>query len=356
MKTITFYSSVLFILFVSQVMFGQEDYQKKIEELKIEKQRIVEQEKNALKFEVRDINKRLENGDISENEAQVLKEEVAKQRALNIENRVAIIDNRIALLERNKGDVLTLSEIDTIYGDRMRLDLFIDGKPAFTFNPRRHKREIKYDRRTYSDFVMAIGLNNALIEGQSLSDSPYKIGGSRFFEMGWQWRTRVFKNSNWLRFNYGFSFQFNGLKPDDNQIFVQNGDQTVLEEFEYNLDKSKLRMDNLVFPVHFEVGPSRMRKTERSIRYSIRDQFRLGFGGYGGFNLGTRQKLKYNRDGEDVKDKLKRDYNTSDLIYGVSGYMGIDGVLLYLKYDLNPIFKDADIKQNNISLGLRFDI
>ena len=337
-------------------MFGQEDYQKKIEALKIEKQRIVEQEKNALKFEVRDINKRLENGDISENEAQILKEEVAKQRALNIENRVAIIDNRIALLERNKGDVLTLSEIDTIYGDRMRLDLFIDGKPAFTFNPRRHKREIKYDRRTYSDFVMAIGLNNALIEGQSLSDSPYKIGGSRFFEMGWQWRTRVFKNSNWLRFNYGFSFQFNGLKPDDNQIFVQNGDQTVLEEFEYNLDKSKLRMDNLVFPVHFEVGPSRMRKTERSIRYSIRDQFRLGFGGYGGFNLGTRQKLKYNRDGEDVKDKLKRDYNTSDLIYGVSGYMGIDGVLLYLKYDLNPIFKDADIKQNNISLGLRFDI
>lgn len=356
MKTITFYSSVLFLLFVSQVMFGQEDYQKKIEELKIEKQRIVEQEKNALKFEVRDINKWLENGDISENEAQILKEEVAKQRALNIENRVAIIDNRIALLERNKGDVLTLSEIDTIYGDRMRLDLFIDGKPAFTFNPRRHKREIKYDRRTYSDFVMAIGLNNALIEGQSLSDSPYKIGGSRFFEMGWQWRTRVFKNSNWLRFNYGFSFQFNGLKPDDNQIFVQNGDQTVLEEFEYNLDKSKLRMDNLVFPVHFEVGPSRMRKTERSIRYSIRDQFRLGFGGYGGFNLGTRQKLKYNRDGEDVKDKLKRDYNTSDLIYGVSGYMGIDGVLLYLKYDLNPIFKDADIKQNNISLGLRFDI
>jgi len=356
MKTITFYSAVLFLFLVSQTMFGQEDYQKKIEALKIEKQRIVEQEKDALKFEVRDINKRLEKGDISENEAKILKEEVAKQRALNIENRVAIIENRIALLERNKGDVLTLTESDTIYGDRMRIGLLIDGKPAITFNSNRRRREIKYDRRTYSDFVMAIGLNNALIEGQSLSDSPYKIGGSRFFEMGWQWRTRVFKRSNWLRFNYGFSFQFNGLKPDDNQIFVQNGDQTVLGEFEYDLDKSKFRMDNLVFPVHFEVGPSRLRKSERSMRYSIRDQFRLGFGGYGGFNLGTRQKLKYNRDGENVKDKLKRDYNSSDLIYGVSGYMGFDGVLLYLKYDLNPIFKDADVKQNNISLGLRFDI
>ncbi len=356
MKTITFYSAVLFLFLISQIMFGQEDYQKKIEALKIEKQRIIEQEKDALKFEVRDINQRLEDGDISESEAKTLKEEAAKRRALNIENRVAIIENKIAWLERNEGEVLMLTELDTLEGDRMRVGLLIDGKPAITFNSKRWKKEIKYDRRTYSDFVMAIGLNNALIEGQSLSDSPYKIGGSRFFEMGWQWRTRVFKNSNWLRFNYGFSFQFNGLKPDGNRIFVQDGDQTVLEEFEYDLDKSKFRMDNLVFPVHFEVGPSRFKKSERTIRYSIRDQFRLGFGGYGGFSLGTRQKLKYNRDGENVKDKLKRDYNSSDLIYGVSGYMGFDGVLLYLKYDLNPIFKDADIKQNNISLGLRFDI
>ncbi|MDF0715665.1 hypothetical protein PY092_05860 [Muricauda sp. 334s03] len=356
MKTITFYSAVLFLFLVSQVTFGQEDYQKKIEALRVEKQRIVEQEKEALKLEVKDINQRLEDGDISENETRILKEEVAKQRALNIENRVAIIENRIALLERNKGNVLTLSELDSIEGRKMRIDLSIDGRPAITFNSKRKKKYIKYDRRTYSDFVMAVGLNNALIEGQSLDDSPYKIGGSRFFEMGWQWRTRVFKNANWLRFNYGFSFQFNGLKPDGNQIFVQNGDQTTLEEFEYDLEKSKLRMDNLVFPVHFEMGPSRVKETERTIRYSIRNQFRLGLGGYAGFNLGTRQKLKYTRDGEDVKDKLKRGYNTSDLIYGVSGYVGFDGVLLYLKYDLNPIFKHADTEQNNISLGLRFDI
>ncbi|MFN3138842.1 MAG: hypothetical protein ACE37L_14210 [Allomuricauda sp.] len=356
MKTIAFYSTILVLFLGSVAAFGQEDYQQKIDALKLEKQRIIEQEKEALKLEVRDINQRLDNGDITENEARVLKEEVAKQRALNIENRVAIIDNRIALLERNKGEVLTLAETDTIYDDWGRLGILIDGKPIISFRRNPRKREIKYDRRTYSDFVMAVGLNNALIEGQSLNDTPYKVGGSRFFEMGWQWRTRVFKNSNWLRFNYGFSFQFNGLKPDGNRIFVQEGNQTVLEEFEFDLDKSKFRMDNLVFPVHFEVGPSRLRKTERSMRYSIRDQFRLGFGGYGGFNLGTRQKLKYNRDGENVKDKLKRDYNSSDLIYGVSGYMGFDGVLLYIKYDLNPIFKDAEIKQNNISLGLRFDI
>ncbi|MEC7265023.1 MAG: hypothetical protein VXW38_14885 [Bacteroidota bacterium] len=357
MRTITFYLAAFLLLLVSQQVLGQEeDYLREVKALKIEKERIIEQEKDALKLEVRDINRRLEKGDISEAEAKILKEEVAKRRALNIENRVAIVENKIALLERNEGEVLTLSELDSLDNDRVNLGIMIDGKPAIIFNSNHWKRDLKYDRRTYSDFVFAVGLNNAVIEGQSLNDSPYKIGGSRFFEMGWQWRTRVFDRSNWLRFHYGVSFQFNGLKPDDNQIFVQNGDQTTLEEFEYDLDKAKLRMDNLVFPIHFEFGPSKLRKTERTIRYSIHDQFRVGFGGYGGFNLGTRQKLKYTVDGEHIKDKLKRDYNTSDLIYGVSGYIGFDGVLLYMKYDLNPIFKDADVKQNNISLGLRFDI
>ena len=93
--------------------------------------------------------------------------------------------------------------------------------------------------------------------------------------MGWQWRTRVFKNSNFMRFNYGFSFQFNGLKPNDNQYFVENGGQTELQEFPLELNKSKLRMDNLVFPVHFEFGPSRFRESEKTIRYNIDKQFRL---------------------------------------------------------------------------------
>lgn len=356
MRTITLYLASLFLLFLSHQVAGQEKYEKKIEALKAQKEKITQQEKDALKFQIKDINRRVSKGDLSAEEAKLLKAEAAKKRAKNIENRIAIVENQILLLERNQDDALVLMESDTITHEGFRFGIDIDGKPAFSFRSREWKKDIKYDRRTYSDFVFAIGLNNAIIEGQSLDDSPYKVGGSRFFEMGWQWRTRIFERSNWIRFHYGFSFQFNGLKPDDNQIFVQNGDQTVLEEFEFELDKSKLRMDNLVFPVHFEFGPSRLRKTEKSFRYSIQNQFRIGLGGYGGFNLGTRQKLKYSRNGERVKDKFKRDYNTSDLIYGLSAYAGFDGILLYAKYDLNPIFKDATVKQNNISLGLRFDL
>jgi len=347
----------LFIALIATIpSYTQDDYEEKIEVLKAQKEKITEQEKEALKQEVKDINKRLERGDISEEEADVLKETAAKKRALNIENRLAIVQNQIDLLERNRGKILVLIEADTTSQDGVRLGIDINGRPAFSFSERNWRRDIKYDRRTYSDLVIAFGLNIVIIEGQSINDSPYRVGGSRFFEIGWQWRTRVFQNSNWLRFNYGFSFQFNGLKPDNNQFFVQDGQETRLETFDLELEKSKLRMDNLVFPVHLEFGPSRYREYENNFRYSLRRQPRFGIGGYGGINLGTRQKLKYTEDGNRIKDKLKRDYNTNNLIYGLSAFVGVEGVLLYAKYDLNPIFKDAEVKQNNISLGLRFDL
>jgi hypothetical protein len=82
----------------------------------------------------------------------------------------------------------------------------------------------------------------------------------------------------------------------------------------------------------------------------------LGLGAYGGLNIGARQKLKYTRDGNKVKDKLKGGYNTSDLIYGLNGYIGVGGVLLYAKYDLNPIFQDADVEQRFVAFGLQVQI
>lgn len=355
MRTITLYVLILLVSFFTQQLEAQEkNYEKKIILLENLKDDIVEKEKSALKKEIERINDQLQEGDISSDRAQELKEDAAKKHALNIENSMAIIDNKISLMRRNEGETFILSESEA-YDDGM-FNIDINGERVLSFNSNDFDKDIKYDRRTYTDPVIAFGINNAIIDGQSLEDSPYKVGGSRFIELGWAWRTRVFKNSNALRLNYGVSFQFNGLKPIDNQYFVVEDGQTVLQEFDFDLKKSKFRMDNLVFPVHFEFGPSKFSETDKRIRYSIRKQFRFGIGGYGGFNLGTRQKLKYNREGRNVKDKLKGGYNTSSFVYGLSAYAGFDGVQLYAKYDLNPIFKDAAIEQRNISLGVRFDL
>ena len=138
------------------------------------------------------------------------------------------------------------------------------------------KREPRvYDRRTTSDLVFAIGFNNAIVEGQSLNDSPYKLGGSGFVELGWAWKTRVFKNSNAMRIKYGLSFQWNKLDIKDNLYFTETDNVVSLEEYPLNLNKSKFRTTNLVVPIHFEFGPSKKIEREDYFRYSTYKKFKI---------------------------------------------------------------------------------
>lgn len=350
MKTTAFCTALAVYFLGVFFAHAQTTVKNDMDTLMASKEEIIDEEKNALRAAVEAITLRLENNAISASEAEQLKKEAAQKHALNIENRLAIIDNKIALLERNP----ELGETNTQDGFTIRFGNDDDDDSYLYIGP--YTKPRKYDRRTTSDFVLAIGFNNVINEGESLEDSDFKIGGSRFAELGWAWKTRVFGNSNWLRIKYGFSFQFNGLKPTDNRYYVDTGEQTELQEFPIDLDKSKFRIDNLVFPVHFELGPSRKIEGDNYFRYSTHNQLKIGLGGYAGLKLGARQKLKYEEDGEDVKEKLKGNYNTNNFIYGLSGYIGWGTAALYLKYDLNPIFKDNPVEQRNISLGLRFDM
>ena len=352
MKLITFTTALALWLLAG--IYGQAQEtdsasQTAVEELISLKEEIIKEEKDALKAEVENIIKRLESGNISESQAETLKQEAAEKHALNIENRLAIIDNKVALLKRN-GSIENNE-------DRITIRITTSGKDEdniIFIGPKSKQR--KYDRRTTSDFVFAFGLNNAITEGESLQDSDFKVAGSRFAELGWAWKTRVFKNTNWLRIKYGLSFQFNGLKPTDNRYYLDTGERTELQNYPLKLDKSKFRMDNLVVPIHFEFGPSKKIEHDDYFRYSTHNQLTVGLGGYAGINLSARQKLKFEDNGEDQKLKLKADYNTNNFIYGLSGYIGWQGVALYAKYDLNTIFKNNPIDQRNVSLGLRFDV
>ncbi|MGJ8667305.1 MAG: hypothetical protein ACSHW7_13125 [Patiriisocius sp.] len=319
----------------------------KAQETEMDKKRdfIVQSEKEALKTEVDKINEDLDAGTITLVEAENLKKEAATKHALNIENKVAILENKEALKERNGDEEMSKKMFKITFDD--------DGYYFDDKNDTIQKR--KEDIRTYSGLTFAFGLNNAIADGRSLDDSPYKIGGSRFAEIGLSWSTRVFKESNWLRVRYGLSFQFNGLKAEDNRYFVENGDQTELQEYPLNLDKQKFRMDNLVIPIHFELGPSKKIQKKDYFRYNTDNSFRLGLGGYAGINLTTLQKLKFDDNGQDVKQKQKDNFNTNNFIYGLSAYAGWGDTSLYVKYDLNTIFKDNPIEERNVSLGIRFD-
>ena len=354
MQTIIKYTLVILLSFyvvnISAQETETETKESKIEKLKT---KIKEGEKDALRVEVEQINERVSKKEITYEEGEDLKQKAAEKRALNIESRITILENKIEFNDRNNLptdlDGGKKAAFGITFGDN---DANIIG---LTIKGGKESKPVKYDFRTVSGLVVSAGLNNAIMDGASLSDSPYKIGGSGYFELGFQWRTRVFKNSNAVRLRYGLSFQWNKYDLKDNQFFVQNGNNTTIETFPTDLRQAKFRTTNLVVPIYFEFGQSTKVEKEDRVRYYNRG-LKFGIGGYAGLNIGARQKLWYKEDGDRVKQKIKRDYNVNPFVYGVGAYIGLDDVSLFAKYDLSETFKSGGPKQHNLSLGLRLEI
>ena len=155
-------------------------------------------EKAFLKEDILAINTRLKKGEVTVAEANSLKTEAAQKRALNIENHLAIIDNEIALWNRtDKPHQLDIR----VEGKRKRFRIgsgSSTGDNLIFIGKESDDIPKKYDKRTYKDLVFAFGFNNAIIEGQPLENSPYRIGGSGFIELGHDWKTRIFNTSSCL--------------------------------------------------------------------------------------------------------------------------------------------------------------
>ncbi|TRX41532.1 hypothetical protein [Flavobacterium restrictum] len=342
MKNFTIYVAALLCLLASK-MLGQESFEGQAKKIASQIESITKQEKEALKTEVEAVNEQLSKGTITREEADAKKKVLAEARAINIESKVAQEQEKLKILVQEKVDG-KIKERDS----SRTIVIHWDGK----FNS---EDKNKGEKRTTTQFVFAAGLHNLVTDGK-IDHSDYRFLGSHFYEWGLSYNSRLAKNSNLLHAKYGLSLMYNNLRPTDNRTFVINGNQTNLEVSPKQLKDSRFRNVYLVVPVHLEFDFSGKSDHDGKTVFKTHQSFRLGLGGYAGINLKSKQILKYEDSDFKAQQKTKGDFNTSDFIYGLSTYIGYKETSLYLKYDLNPLFKDNAVKQNNISLGLRFDL
>lgn len=303
---------------------------------------ITKEEKAALKAEIESVNKELEAGTITKEQADEKKLRFAEIRSKNIETRVGQAQEELKELVNQKveGKIKDAKDKITVKWDWTKNDSI---------------RKNRGERRTTSQFVFAAGVNN-LVTDKSVAHSDYRYWGSHFYEWGFTSNTRLFKNDNLLHLKYGMSVMYNNLRPTDNRLFVVNGNQTNLETSSVNLKDSRFRNVYLTVPMHLEFDFTKSKDKDGKKIFRTHESVRFGIGGYAGVRVKSKQKTKYELDGNDISIKEKGDFNVNDFIYGVSTYIGYKETSIYLKYDLNPLFKDNAIKQNNISLGVRFDL
>jgi hypothetical protein len=343
MRNFTIYLVLILCLFVSK-MAGQEAFETRAKTIANKIEKITREEKDALKTEVEVVNIQLEKGEITKEVADEKKQKLAEARAAVIELKVTQAAEELKKLVQEKVDGKIVEK------DSARTSLIQIGYDKNIFNNNINKGE----RRTTSQFVFAAGLNN-LVTDNSIENSDYKFIGSHFYEWGLTYNTRIAKNNNLLHAKYGLSVMYNNLRPTDNRSFVLNGDQTNLVVNPIHMKESRFRNVYLVVPAHLEFDFSGSTTKDDKTLYKTHQSLRLGIGGYAGINLKSKQIIKYEDDDRKVTERTRGDFNTSNFIYGLSTYVGYKQTSLYLKYDLNPLFTANAVKQNNVSLGVRFD-
>ncbi len=356
MRNFTIYLVLLLCLLASKMLAqdpiqkdeqAKQTFEEQAKNIASNIENITKEEKAALKKEVDAVNDELANGIITKEEAEHKKEALAKVRAINIETRVAKEQEKLEILVQKQVDGQVIGS-DTIKKPNRVILKWEKGDKDYV-------GKVKKEKRTTTQFVLAFGANNLVTDG-AVANSDFYYWQSHFFEWGFTSNTRIFKNDNLLHLKYGFSVMYNNICPTDNRYFVPDGNnQTTLEVFPYELEDSRFKNVYLVAPLHLEFDFSGNKSKHGNSSFSTHKGVRFGIGGYGGLRIKSKQKMYYNIDDDKIRIKTKGNFNANDLIYGVSTYLGYKETSLYLKYDLNPLFENNVIDQNNISLGVRFD-
>ena len=213
-------------------------------------------------------------------------------------------------------------------------------------------REARWDRKSSStDFILDLGLNalvnnhiTRITPANQLATNPLDLrtGGSRYVSLGLNYKQRLGGRHSPLYLTVGPEFAFNNYMLEGNNKWVnQNGLTSVVREAsDRQYQKTKLATSTLTVPLMLQLN--------------TRGHFRLGAGGFAGYRLASWTKLKYFENGSTYKDKDYGSYNLNDWQYGLQGVLGYKSLTLFVKYNLNPLFRDGQgLQAQTLSFGLR---
>ncbi|WP_230688373.1 outer membrane beta-barrel protein [Hymenobacter jeongseonensis] len=207
--------------------------------------------------------------------------------------------------------------------------------------------------RTSTDFIFDLGLN--ALANQKAYTSPggetdaldLRTEGSRYVNIGFDWRARLGGKRSPMSITVGPQFAFNNFMLSGNNKWVNENGRTdiVPETSGRQYEKSKLGTSSINLPL--------------MLRLQLRDKhykntFSLGAGGFVGYRIKSWTKLKYTNDGNSYKDREVDSYNMENFLYGMQGTIGYGSLELFAKYNMNSLFKtNAGPDTQVVSFGLR---
>jgi hypothetical protein len=195
-----------------------------------------------------------------------------------------------------------------------------------------------YPRRGTDNFVnVYLGLNNWLEDGDlPKSDQLYSLSPINSWYAG---------------------LNFDNISRLIGPIYMDWGVGVSMQDFSFENTRVNVQRENTGDPAAItftEIADISGRKSKINVTYlnahfvptlslGRGNGFRVGFGVYGGYRIGSHTKMKFDDiNGEKQKDKIKDSFHINPFKYGFRGQVGWDFFDLFFNYDLTEFF-DEDV-------------
>lgn len=202
----------------------------------------------------------------------------------------------------------------------------------------------KVSRRTKMYFDLGLGLN-ALQSNNTVANTFYpetKVWGSRYWDFGLKFRTRLGGAHSPASISYGLSYLRNRLAFSNNAKVTATSNTDVTFSSVANATRSTaLTIGYVTVPL--------------SLDFKVGRKGKFGVGGYAGYRVRTKQDIEYKVGNEEVEESRSGNYGLNNVMYGVSTRLGIGGLVLTGRLNLSPLFAESTTYDYNMySLGLNF--
>lgn len=330
-KRYTIIISLLFLILSNKGIAQEQDvFSQRIHQVSVQIDSIVSHNKDLLKKEIETIERSRASGEITLEEYEAMKMSKSEFYAVEIEKAVTDKENEIKDILQQKIDGNLKPDAGLLQS--MEADLA--------------------EKRTMLDVSYNIGIN-----GVNDKKSEFELAGTVALEISG--RTKIWKNNPHYFINYGIGFNANYLKPKNDYVLIEDGNQSILVDSGRPLKQSRLDIGTFRLPFLFEydfASSSAVKKVHPQVPIlNSRQSFFMGVGGYIGFtgHKSITQVVRYEEGGKEYVDRHTGNRNINTFLYGVQAQIGYKYVSLYFDYQLNPLFKSNPDSQHIYTVGLK---
>ncbi|WCM40909.1 hypothetical protein MG290_08005 [Flavobacterium sp. CBA20B-1] len=308
------------------------EFTKKVNDISYDIDLIIKNNKEKLKQDLNEIDLKVENNELTKAEADKLRNEKAEFYAKQIEEETKIQEDKIKVLINNKiEDNINFSSDMTAYQKQL-----IENKSLFVVEYRFGNSSLIIDDSVYKDYY----------ESGFVSSAGVGLGA----------KTRIGKETSQIYWKSMLDVNFHLFKIKDNKTFESVNNETVLDDVDFPVTKSRMNFTELNWSNYLEYDFSKRKYDEFGNQIiKSRQSFFAGLGGFLGYSQLSRQ-LEYEIDGEKYRQTTAAKFNSNQFIYGVGAYIGYQNFSLRATYNLNQVFKRSFADQNIFNMSVVIEL